>query len=238
MRIALPLGFTLGLTLGLAQAALAQGGQDSVALPAGAESLPPAIAPVQPSNPLQAVVTPPPGQSVRPQILSPSDVALYRQIFAAERNGENAKAKKLLDKVSDSVLEGYAEATRLLSGKRAAVTDLTAWLSQHRDLAVADAVYRLAVSRSSKKVRKHHKTITVAVVTNIPAPTTVPRRTGGFEDQELPEPTPSGEAARAVLGKILSRIKAGEPDGAAAQLQNAIKAGAGPEDVAILSHRI
>ena len=71
------------------------------------------------------------------------------------------------------------------------------WLAQHRDLAVADRVYRLAVAHSTKKVRKHHKTITVAVVTNIPAPVTVPSRTGGYEDQELPEPTPGGEAGRA-----------------------------------------
>jgi soluble lytic murein transglycosylase-like protein len=233
MRIAL----TLGLVMGLTQAAWAQGGQDSVALPApaGAASV---VAPVQPTNPLQPVVTPPPAQSVRPQILSPSDVALYRQIFAAERNGETTKAKKLLAKLSDPILEGYADAARLLSGKRAAMPDLVAWLSEHRDLAVGDKIYRLAVSRSSKKVRKHHKTITVAVVTNIPAPVTVPRRTGGFEDQEMPEPTPSGEAGRAVLGKILSNIKAGQPDAAANLLQGAIKAGATPEDVAILSHRI
>ena len=233
MRVALTFGFTLVL----AQAALAQGGQDSVPLPAMSNGAP-IVAPVQPNNPLQPVVTPPATQSVKPQVLGTNDVALYRQIFAAERNGEIAKAKKLLGKVSDPILEGYAEATRLLSGKHAAVTDLTSWLSQHRDLAVADNVYRLAVSRSSKKIRKHHKTITVAVVTNIPAPITVPRRTGGFEDQELPEPTPSGEAGRAVLGKILSDIKAGQPDAASGQLQSATKAGASPEDIAILSHRI
>ncbi|HEY2837142.1 MAG TPA: lytic transglycosylase domain-containing protein [Rhizomicrobium sp.] len=233
MRIALTLGFTLGL----AQAALAQGSQDSVALPAPAGTAP-VVAPVQPTNPLQPVLMPPPAQSVRPQILNASDVTLYRQIFAAERNGETAKAKKLLDKVSDPTLEGYADAERLLSGKRATVSELVAWLSQHRDLAVADKIYRLAVSRSSKKVRKHHKTITVAVVTNIPAPVAVPRRTGGFEDQEMPEPTPSGEAGRAVLGRILSNIKAGQPDAAANLLQGAANAGATPEDIAILSHRI
>ena len=210
MRIAL----TLGLTLGLAQAALAQGAQDSVALPAPAGAIP-VVAPVQPTNPLQPVLTPPPAPSVRPQVLSAADVALYRQIFKAERNGETTRAMKLLDKVSDPALEGYAEAVGLLSAKRATVSDLVAWLSQHRDLAVADRVYRLAVSRSSKRIRKHHKTITVAVVTNLPAPVTVPRRTGGFEDQELPEPTPGGEAGRAVLGKILTAIKAGQPDAAA-----------------------
>ena len=239
MRIALTLGFILGLAQAslMQSAAWAQGAQDSVALPAPAGTAP-VVAPVQPTNPLQPVLTPPPAQSVRPQVLSAGDVALYRQIFATERNGETTKAKKLLAKISDPALEGYAEAIRLISSKRVAVSDLITWLSQHRDLAVADQIYRLAVSRSSKKVRKHHKTITVAVVTNIPAPMSVPRRTGGFEDQELPEPTPSGEAGRAVLGKILSNIKAGQPGAAANQLQSAISAGATADDVAILSHRI
>ena len=233
MRIALTLGFTLSL----AQAALAQSAQDSVALPAGADRAP-AIAPVQPANPLRSVVTPPPVESVQPKVLSASDVTLYRQIFAAERKGQTAKAKKLLEKVSDPSLEGYAEAASLLGKRRASLSELKAWLSQHRDLAVADRIYRLAVSRSSKKIRRNHKTITVAVVTNIPAPITVPARTGGFEDQELPEPTPSGEAGRAVLGKILSDIRGGRPDRAANLLQSAIKSGASPDDIAILSHRI
>src|ERR1700744_4418888 len=178
MRIALTLGFTLALT----QAAWAQGPDNSVALPATTGA--PAVQPVQPANPLQSVVTPPPALSVKPEILSAGDVALYRQIFTAERNGESSKAKKLLAKVSDTSLEGYAEATGLLSARRVTIGELTDWLSRHRDLSVADRIYRLAVAHSTKKVRKHHKTITVAVVTNIPAPQTVPRRTGGFEDLE------------------------------------------------------
>jgi soluble lytic murein transglycosylase-like protein len=40
------------------------------------------------------------------------------------------------------------------------------------------------------------------------------------------------------LGKILSNIKAGQPDAAANLLQGAVNAGATPDDIAILSHRI
>ena len=97
------------------------------------------------------------------------------------------------------------------------------WLAQYRDLAVADRIYRLAVAHSTKKVRRHHKTITVAVVTNIPAPIGVGRRTGGYEDQELPEPSPSSDAARAVMPGILADIKAGQPDQALAA--DAVRAG-------------
>ncbi len=233
MRIALTLGFTLIF----AQAALAQGGQDnSLVLPPATA---PAVAPVQPANPLQSVLTPPPAISVRPQVLSPGDVSLYRQIFAAERNGGISKANKLLAKASDPILEGYAEAARLQSAKHVTIQELVSWLGQHRELSVADKVYRLAVGHSTKKIRKHHKTITVAVVTNIPAPSAVPRRTGGFEDQELPEPTPSGSAARAALGQILTDIKAGQPDAASVRLRGLQSSGAGtPDDIAILSHRI
>jgi soluble lytic murein transglycosylase len=232
MRIALTLGFVLILT----QAALAQSApqDNSVALPSAGAS---AITPVQPGNPLRPVLTPPPTPSVKPQILSPADVALYRQIFTAERNGEISKAKRLLDKISDPVLEGYAQAAGLLSAKQVTIDELVEWLAKNRDHAVADRIYRLAVARSTKKVRKHRKTIKVAVVTNIPAPITVPRRTGGFEDLELPEPSPSGEVGRSILARVLSSIKAGQPDGAASLLQG-IRSTATPEDVAILSHRI
>jgi len=233
MRIALTLGFTLVL----AQGALAQGAQqdNGVALPAASAA--PAIEPVQPGNPTQPVVTPPASPSVKPQALSPADAALYRQIFAAERGGQTSKAKKLLAKVSDPVLKDYADAVGLLSAKRVTIGELVDWLGQHRDLSIADQVYRLAVAHSTKKVRKHHKTTIVAVVTNIPAPQTVPRRTGGFEDQERPEPTPSAEAGRGVLSRILADIKAGQPDAALTLLQG-IQATGTPEDIAILSHRI
>jgi soluble lytic murein transglycosylase-like protein len=202
------IALTLGFTLLLAQAGWAQSVQPGI-----------------------------PASPARPQVLSATDAALYREAFAAERNGEISKAKKLLDKVSDPILQGYVEASRLIAAKNVDISQLKDWLSDHRDHAVADKVYRLAVARSTRKVRRHHKTTVVAVVTNIPAPLSVPRRTGGFEDEELPEPTPSAEAGRAILSKVLADIKAGQPDTARARLEG-IKATATPQDIAILSHRI
>ena len=114
---------------------------------------------------------------------------------------------------------------------------LTDWLAQYRDLAVADRVYRMAVARSTRKVRRHRKLITVAVVTNIPAPTGVGSRSGGYEDVELPEPYPSAQAARGVIAGILSAIRAGQPDQALA-LMRSVEATATPTDRAILAHRI
>src|SRR6185503_6380883 len=98
-------------------------------------------------------------QDVAPQVLGATDVALYRDIFAAEKSGQFAKAKTLLAKVSDDTLKGYVEAEHFLSPKsgRVATTELIAWLKDYRDLPVADRIYRLAVSRSSKTVRKGKK---------------------------------------------------------------------------------
>lgn len=234
MRPQLALALTMGLGLLVTQAVSAQNAlAQSVALPPAL----PAIIPVQPTNPLQPVITPPPAVSVQPSVLSASDVSLYKQLFSAERNGEISKAKKLLARISDPTLEGYAEAARLESQRNIKIGELVAWLEKYHDLSIADRIYRLAVDHSTRKVRRHHKTIRVAVVTNIPAPTSVPRRTGGYEDVELPEPTPSGSAARSVLGQILADIKDGQPRKAEGKLDS-VRASASPEDVAILSHRI
>jgi soluble lytic murein transglycosylase len=187
----------------------------------------------QPAVPL----TPPP--SISPQVLSAQDVALYKQIMTAERAGQFAKAKSLMAQVSDTSLAGYAEAQYFLTAPPKAVSakPLVEWLEQYRDLAIADHIYRLAVARSTKTVRRHHKTITVAVVTNIPAPSGVGRRTGGYEDQELPEPHPSSDAARQVLPALLAAIKAGQPDQALLLMQQ-VQATSPNADVAVLAHRV
>jgi len=177
--------------------------------------------------------------SITPQVLSTEDAALYRDVFAAERAGQVAKAKTLLAKVGDDALGGYAQAELLLSpkAKRATPAELVAWLKQYRDLPVAESVYRLAVKRATTTVKKGKKRIKVAVVTNIPAPSSVGARSGGYEDAELPEPVPHGDAARTVLAGVLADIKAGNPDAARARLDR-IRDAAAPTDIAILSHRI
>jgi soluble lytic murein transglycosylase-like protein len=177
--------------------------------------------------------------SVAPQVLSSADAALYRDIFAAQRAGQFTKARALFAKVGDTTLAGYVEAGELLSpkSKRATAAELVAWLKDNRELPVADRVYRLAVQRATTTVKKGKKRIKVAVVTNIPAPAGVGTRSGGYEDAELPEPTPRGDAARAVLAGILSDIKAGNPDSARARLDT-VRDTATASDIAILSHRI
>ena len=177
--------------------------------------------------------------SVAPQILSADDVALYRQIMTAKRSGQSTKARALLARVSDTTLQPYAEAIGFLNVPKRSVTlqALVDWLGQNRDTAIADRVYRLAVANSTRTVRREKKRIKLAVVTNIPAPRGVGSRTGGYEDLELIEPTPSSEAGRAVMPSIFIAIRAGNPDQALALLDG-VRATATPTDIAILSHRV
>jgi soluble lytic murein transglycosylase-like protein len=177
--------------------------------------------------------------SVAPQVLSAQDVTLYREVLAAERAGQAARAKTLLAKVDDDTLKGYAEAELLLSSKakRATQAELIAWLKEYRELPMAEKIYRLAVKRATTTVKKGKKRIRVAVVTNIPVPAGVGARSGGYEDAELPEPVPHGDAARAVLASVLADIKAGNPDTASNRLEK-VRDAATPTDIAILSHRI
>jgi soluble lytic murein transglycosylase-like protein len=207
-------------------------------LAATAAAAEPAVSPrLPPATAVPAATTP--DASPPPQILSPDDVALYKEIMRAQRNGQYARAKTLFAKVSDTSLQGYVEAQHFLSAPPRSVTaqPLVDWLQQYRDLAVAEKIYRLAVQHSTKKVRHHHKTTLVAVVTNIPAPSGVGRRTGGYEDMELPEPMPSSAAATGVMPGILAAIKAGQPDQALALMQS-VQAGCAPADKAVMAHRI
>ena len=176
---------------------------------------------------------------VAPQILSADDAQLYRQIMAAQRAGQTTRASTLLAKVSDTSLQPYAEAIGFLSSPRRSVKiqTLVEWLEHYRDTAIADRVYRLAVASSTRTVRRGKKRIKLAVVTNIPAPRGVGSRTGGYEDLELLEPTPTSEAGRGVMPSIFTAIRAGNPDQALALLDG-VRTTAPPGDIAILSHRI
>jgi len=180
--------------------------------------------------------------SVEPAVLSSADAERYRKIFIDEREGHFDKAKALMAEVSDTSLKGYVLAAHYLSprGKRTPLADLISWLENYRELPVADDIYRLAVKRSTKRVRRHHHTILVAVVTNIPAPAGPPRmRGGGYEDVNLPDPPVSSPQARAALDQINLDIRNDAPDAAYALLQPLIADTTVPAyDVARLSQRV
>lgn len=175
-------------------------------------------------------------------VLSSDDADRYQRIFDDERAGRFDKASALMAQVSDTSLKGYVQAEHFLSphSKRASVAELIDWLREYRELPIADRIYRLAVKRSTKKVRRHHHTILIAVVTNIPAPAGMPRlRGGGYEDVNLPDPPLASDAARAASPQINEAIKTDQPDQAMAILQPLIDGSAVPSsDIGRLSQRI
>jgi soluble lytic murein transglycosylase len=183
-------------------------------------------------------------QPVQPpvQALSAADAERYREIFADERAGRFDKAQARFAELSDTSLKGYVLAEHLLSPHaKAPVTELVSWLDSYRELPIAERIYRLAVKRSTKKVkRKHHKTILMAVVTNIPAPAGLPRmRGGGYEEFGIADPPLSSAQARAANEQMTGLIKADNPDAAMALVQPLIDGGQVPEsDIARLTQRV
>jgi len=178
-------------------------------------------------------------QSVVPQVLSSADIALYRELLVAACAGQGTKVTALSAHLADPVLMGYVQAELYLSPRsgRTSLAELTAWLRDYRDHPVADRIYNLAVSRATTTVRRDGKRVRAAVTTNIPAPSGVGSRSGGYEDSELPEPAPRDDVGRATLPGIFSDIRAGNPDAALARLDR-VRDTATPTDIAILSHRI
>ncbi len=176
-----------------------------------------------------------------PRILSDADVAIYKKAIAAARDGQITRARAILRDAQDQTLASYTEGLFYInvSRKYRSVQDMADWLRDNRDLAIADRVYRLAVSASTRTVRRRGKRVVVAVVTNIPTPTGVGMRSGGYEDAELPEPSPDGTAARSTLPGILAAIKEGNPGRAETLLTQLRSSGnCSAIDIAILTHRI
>jgi hypothetical protein len=105
-------------------------------------------------------------------VLTGGDVRAYRDIMRDEREGAFADAEHDFDRVNDPSLKGYMLAEHYLSphARHVKVKDLVAWLDDYRDLPIAEKIYRLAVKKSTKRVRHHHHVTLVAVVTNIPVP--------------------------------------------------------------------
>jgi len=178
--------------------------------------------------------------SVPMVVLSPSDVGLYRQIFADERSGRFEAARSLFGQVSDTSLEGYVLAERYLSPHaHAKLADLTDWLHNYPELPIADRVYRLAVARASKRVHKRHHRVVVVMTASVPVPAPpAHHRGGGYEEFDQPDPPLSSDQGRNAQVQIERYVKADQPDQAHLVLNDAISSGASYYELARLTHRV
>lgn len=175
-------------------------------------------------------------------VLSPDDAQHYRQIFRDEQTGNFADAQAQVTQLTDKSLVGYAQALHHLSpySGQASAEELIGWLEQYRDLPIADRIYKLAVERSTKTVKRHHKTIEIKSTANIPTPTAPPRhRGGGYEDPDLPDQSLSTEAARNVSAQITQAWRAGQPAQGDSAVQTLAATGAVPgSDIARLYQKV
>ncbi|HET9147281.1 MAG TPA: lytic transglycosylase domain-containing protein [Acetobacteraceae bacterium] len=83
-----------------------------------------------------------------PQPLTPSDTALYSRIFADQRVGRIAKAKRLIPRLDDHLLMGQVLAQFYLgSYHHSTAAELAAWLAKYKNQPQSRAIYHLLLER-------------------------------------------------------------------------------------------
>ncbi len=104
-----------------------------------------------------SVPRPPPrgGAIGIPQVLLPSDAALYRRIFQLQARGNIAEAAAETERLTDTLLVGHILADRLLGPHtRATVPELTDWLDRFADEPDAAQIHRLLLARLPRGARR------------------------------------------------------------------------------------
>jgi len=87
--------------------------------------------------------------SALPVILSTRDTALYKEIFAAQKDGKWTDADDSLADVKSTVLIGHVLAERYLDTRyKAKPEELTEWLANYSDHPEAYAIYNMALAKS------------------------------------------------------------------------------------------
>jgi soluble lytic murein transglycosylase len=176
--------------------------------------------------------------SFAPHVLSAEDVRRYRTIFADERSGDFAEAKREIADLSDHSLMGYVEAEHYLSShtKRTPVTTLAEWLEKYDELPIAPEVHELAEKRNKKS--RHHKVALVAI------PELHARGGWGYEPSDSVADGPlSSDAAKLAETQIEAGVKVDQPAQAEAVLQGLAAPGVAPgatpaSDIARLSQKV
>ncbi len=169
--------------------------------------------------------------SFEPHVLSGEDVRQYREIFANERSGNFAAARKEIASLSDHSLMGYVEAEHYLSprAKKTPLATLAQWLEKYDELPIAARVRDLAERRN-----RRHK-VQLAAIPEVHA-----RGGWGYESSDnVPDVPLVTDAARTAQSQIDSDVKVDQPAQAESVLQALELTGGVPSsDIARLTHHV
>ena len=88
-------------------------------------------------------------EMVELDVLSPSDVDVYTQIFDLQENGRWQSADALIAEIDNEILMGYVTYQRLMhpTAYRAKFRELKRWMAYYADHPNANKIYKLAVKR-------------------------------------------------------------------------------------------
>jgi soluble lytic murein transglycosylase len=175
-----------------------------------------------------------------PKVLSPTDAALYKHIFALQAEDHWPAADQEMAKLKDRRLVGHVLAQRYLNttGWHATYDELAAWLKNYADHPEAAAIFQMALKRAPKRHVVHgHPAPHAPQVAPLRRPAFEALRPGWFveeEDADTPDdqpdesaeiadaPSPPGPKligemlgkARGIKGQITNRLRVGDLAGA------------------------
>ncbi|GJL93907.1 MAG: lytic transglycosylase [Hyphococcus sp.] len=100
----------------------------------------------------EAIKTQAPGNITNPTILSETDAALYREIFALQENGQWQAADKKIAALENDLLLGYVQFQRYMhpTAYRSKFSELKRWMAYYADHPEAGKIYSLARKRRPK----------------------------------------------------------------------------------------
>ena len=100
-------------------------------------------------------------EAALPELLTPSDAALYRKVFKLQNDGAWRKADKLIKQLSNDLLMGHVLRQRLMhpTAYRSKYKELKLWMDHYADHPGAMQVYRLALRRQPRGWRSPKRPI-------------------------------------------------------------------------------
>ncbi len=100
-------------------------------------------------------------EAALPRVLIDGDIALYRDIFTLQEDGDLHAAAHLIKQLENPVLLGHVQAQKYLhpTAHRSSFEELRLWLEDYADHPQARRIYRLAMRRKPADARAPHKPI-------------------------------------------------------------------------------